>query len=410
VKIKTWLAAVLCFALPLTSSCGSQSEPVVSCKPGGGWLINGSATLSCVEALGCHQDRNLISCPSDVTYNSGIGVGPGGREQLCCGESCAECDREKIPVTERCEEFCSAATAACPELDAELCAINCTEETKPDTELARATMAWQDCMIESPTWNCSFAKRGFLTDARVPGICHDEYVAVLATMNYTWGCSSSSFEDFTGVQKRCDCRLASGHDDGETPACAVEEEPQCCYLLLREVSLDQPTGLACECTSSQGDCPAPEASALVCGRSAARVKHCPPGPDDLLGAGIPVQPTLGCSSECAESSRACVSDCSAPCGFGGLGTLACTCDNGIQYHPCSCPRPDAFQGAETAPLCGETGPTATRRRGAPCDTQWDECVEPAGKVADTLGCVCLPDATTKSLIWWCGPTNGWFAE
>ena len=122
-----------------------------------------------------------------------------------------------------------------------------------------------------------------------------------------------------------------------------------------------------------------------------------------------------CTSANAKSDATCTMDCKIGCGFDQLGTKLCSCVGGV-YSQCPCPRPDSYEGAETAKYCDDADfPSASETglmeemKGLPCDTHWEQCIArdiPPGSTP--RGCVCMLNPITQELEWYCGSTNKWF--
>jgi hypothetical protein len=133
------------------------------------------------------------------------------------------------------------------------------------------------------------------------------------------------------------------------------------------------------------------------------------GGQTTTGAGGSGSTDPNCTSTNAKTGAACTVDCIIPCGYQGLGTKTCTCTTGT-YASCPCPKPTTYMGAATAPYCTTADGTTTTLKNTACTTEWQECIGKDLVSGSTpQGCVCLLNATTNALQWYCGSTNKWFA-
>ena len=142
-------------------------------------------------------------------------------------------------------------------------------------------------------------------------------------------------------------------------------------------------------------------------------KHASGGSTALANdGGASEQVDIACG-ENPKEGQPCSELCSVPCGFLEMGTKTCTCLSGI-YDNCSCPRPDAYQGAPYGPSC-----TAFTKDGSgltseledkPCTTEWQQCIgEDPVTTVTPQGCACLSNpALGGALTWICQSTNQWF--
>jgi hypothetical protein len=133
------------------------------------------------------------------------------------------------------------------------------------------------------------------------------------------------------------------------------------------------------------------------------------GGQTTTGAGGSGSTDPNCTSTNAKTGAACTVDCIIPCGYQALGTKTCTCTTGT-YASCPCPKPTTYMGAATAPYCSTADGTTTTLKNTACTMEWQECIGKDLVSGSTpQGCVCLLNATTNALQWYCGSTNKWFA-
>jgi hypothetical protein len=229
-----WTAALL--------ALGCQAGNELSCKDGE-ILIDGEPFTDCAQ---CGDSSSCDFVRTEEVEQSAC-MGPEGlpvygqralREvelTASCGDDSATltrgaCEGETVALepcvypaaSPRCQQYCAAAVAACPDLPEAQCGAVCDNEEESTIRPNELVVAWHECMLAADEWVCSPIYAFGTDELRPAHVCLEEYIAVLEDSLYDWG--NCAYDEDSGD---CVCRLSQNNQDLEASCSSTDT---CCYI------------------------------------------------------------------------------------------------------------------------------------------------------------------------------------